>query len=112
MVVPRSGDMRLPPPRDTMTAVIPPEDLADATLTVDNPRSEPVTVLAEQDGSIDVRLGEVPAHARATLRFPKSVVLPDGSIRVFVHPEGGSDLASETLQVRQGEHLGLRVPAR
>jgi hypothetical protein len=108
MIVPAWGHMPLAP-TDTMMAVIPPEELADATLTVDNPRDKPVTVFADQD-PFDVRLGQVPAHSRVTLRFPKSVVFPDESIRIFVHPDGGFDLASETLQVRPGEHLGLRVP--
>jgi hypothetical protein len=92
-------------------AVIPPEELADATITVDNPRTVPVTVFAEQ-GLFDVRLGRVPAKGRVTVRFPKSVELGGESIQVFVHPEGSEDLASETLQIRKGEHLGLRVPAR
>jgi hypothetical protein len=108
MIVPPWGAMPQAP-TDTMTAVIPPEELADATLTVDNPRDKPVTVFADQD-PFDVRLGQVPAHSRVTLRFPKSVVFPDESIRIFVQPEGGFDLASETLQVRPAEHLGLRVP--
>jgi hypothetical protein len=109
-VVPRRGDMPKPP-TDGMTATIPPEELADATLTVQNPRAKPVTVFAEQ-GSIDERLGPVPAHCRATLQFPKSVVVPDETIRIFVHPEGGFGLATETLHVRPGEHLGLRVALR
>jgi hypothetical protein len=108
MIVPPRGGMPLAP-RDTMMEVIPPEELADATLTVDNPRAKPVTVFAEQ-GPFDVRLGQVPAHSRVTLRFPKSVVAPDESVQIFVHPEGGFDLASETLQVRPAQHLGLRVP--
>jgi hypothetical protein len=96
---------------DTMTAVIPPEEQADATLTVDNPRDRAVTVFAEQ-GDFDVRLGQVPSHSRVTLRFPRSVVRPDESIRIFVHPDGGVDLSSETMQIRRGAHLGLRVPPR
>ena len=98
-------------PQDTMTAVIPPEELADATITVENPRSRAVTVYADQD-DFDVRLGQVPARGRATLVFPKSVIWPDGSLRVFVHPDGGADLASQAMPVRAGDHLGLRVPAR
>ena len=108
MIVPPRGGFPSTP-SGTMTAVIPPEELADATLTVDNPRAMAVTVFAEQ-GPFDVRLGQVPAHSRATLRFPKSVVLPDESIEIFVHPERGFDLSSDMLQVRRGEHLGLRVP--
>jgi hypothetical protein len=107
MTIPARGGVSLP--TDTMMAVIPQEELADATLTVDNPRSKPVTVFAEQ-GPFDARLGRVPANSRVTLRFPKSVVFPDETILVFVHPEGGLDLSSETLKVRSGEHLGLRVP--
>lgn len=108
MRIPSWDDMNKAP-ADTMSAVIPPEELADATITIDNPRAVPVTVFADQ-GPFDVRLGRVPAKSRVTLRFPKSVVLADESIQVFVHPEGGEDLSSETLQIRNGEHLGLRVP--
>jgi len=110
VIVPPPGGMPMAP-RDTMIEVIPPDELADATLTVDNPRAKPVTVFAEQ-GPFDVRLGQVPARSRVTLRFPKSVVAPNESIQIFVHPEGGFDLTSETLQVRPGQHLGLRVSVR
>ena len=110
MLIPPRGGLGQAP-ADTMSAVIPPEELADATITVDNPRAVPVTVFAEQ-GPFDVRLGRVPAKGRVTVRFPKSVELGGESIQVFVHPEGGEDLASETLQIRKGEHVGLRVPVR
>jgi hypothetical protein len=108
MLIPARGQMSSTV-TDTMMAVIPPEELADATLTVDNPRAAAVTVFADQ-GPFDVRLGQVPARSRVTLRFPKSVVLPDESIQLFVHPDRGFDLGSETLHVHRGEHLGLRVP--
>jgi hypothetical protein len=109
LVVPPRGRMPETSP-DTMMVMIPPEDLAEATLTVDNPRDRPVTVYAEH-GTIDVRLGQVPARGRATLRFPRSVVLPNESIRIFVHPAGGRDLSSEFLKIQRGQHLALRVPA-
>ena len=108
MLIPSWDDMNKAP-ADTMSAIIPPEELGDATITVDNPRAVAVTVFADQ-GPFDVRLGSAPARSRVTLRFPKSVVLDDESIQVFVHPKGGEDLSTETLQVRKGEHLGLRVP--
>jgi hypothetical protein len=111
MLIPPRGAVTSPSPTDTMSAVIPPEELADATLTVDNPRATAVTVFADQD-PFDVRLGQVPAHSRVTLRFPKSVILPGDAIQIIVHPEGAMDLASELLPVRRGEHLGLRVPSR
>jgi hypothetical protein len=109
-LVPARGGMPGRARTDTMSAVIPPEELADATLTVDNPRTVPVTVFVEQ-GEFDIRLGQVPAKGSATLRFPGSALLND-SIQLFVHPENGVDLGSQTLRVRKGEHLGLRVPQR
>lgn len=107
LLVPPKGGM--PVSRDTMREVIPPEALDDATLTVDNPRDTPVTIFVQQ-GKFDVRLGEVPARSRATLRFPKKVVLPSNTIEVIVHPRGGRDLTTQALSIKRGEHLGLRVP--
>ena len=108
MIVPPAGGMEAP--RDTMMEFIPPEEMANATLTVDNPRDRRVTVYARQ-GMFDVRLGEVAAQSRATLRFPKSVLLPSDAVVLFVHPEGGRDLSSQRVRVKRGEHIGLRVPA-
>jgi hypothetical protein len=106
LIVPPQGGM----PTEPMTEVIPPEALAEATLTVDNPSRRRVTVYARQ-GRFDVRLGEVAAGGRATLRFPKSVVLRSESVVFFIHPEGALDLSSQTMRVRPGDHLGIRVPA-
>jgi hypothetical protein len=108
MVVPAWGEM--PASVDTMTAVIPPEQLAEATVTVDNARAKAVTVFARQ-GRFDVRLGRVEAGGRATLRFPKSVILPGNGIELFVRPDGALDLSSQVLTIRRGQHIGLRVPA-
>ncbi|MGZ8493047.1 MAG: hypothetical protein ACXWZS_12670 [Gemmatirosa sp.] len=108
LVVPPQGWMAVAD--EPMAEVIPPEALAEATLTVDNPSARRVTVYARQ-GRFDVRLGDVPAKGRATLRFPKSVVLPSESIVLFVHPEGALDLTSQTLRIKRGDHLGLKVPA-
>ena len=110
MVVPPWGTTP-PLPGDTMSAVIPPEAPAEATLTVDNPRRRAVTVFAKQ-GRFDVRLGRVEARSRTTLRFPESIILPTRAIRIFVHPDGGVDLESQLIAIRQGEHLALRVPPR
>ena len=109
LIVPPWGEMS--PAPDTMMAVIPPEVLEEATVTVDNPRAKPVTVFARQ-GRFDVRLGRVPAGERVTLQFPRSVVIPGGAIELFVRPDGGLDLSSETLKIRKGQHIGLRVPAQ
>jgi hypothetical protein len=110
MIVPTGNGAPRTPPPDSMTATIPPEELANATLTVDNQRKVPVTVFAEQ-GIYSVRLGEVPADSRATLRFPKTVVSPFASVQLFVRPQGGLDLATHFFTVRAGSHIGLRVPA-
>jgi hypothetical protein len=83
-----------PDPRDTMTAVIPPAEQNDATLTVDNPRADAVT-----------------AHSRVTLRFPDALVGEDASLQLFVRPARGFDLAGDLMEVDPGDHLGLRVPA-
>ena len=110
MVIPPFGQQPASP-ADTMSAVIPPEEMADATLTVENPRSTPATVFASRP-PFDIRLGTVPARGTATLRFPKSALQPDGSISIVIHPEGGMDLESQTLDVRKGNHLGIRIPRR
>jgi hypothetical protein len=95
---------------DSMMASLEPEELAAATLTVDNQRTVPVTVFAEQ-GIYSVRLGDVAADSRATLRFPRAVVSPFATVQVFVRPRGGLDLATQSFTVRPGAHIGLRVPA-
>ena len=110
LIVPATGGMRSAV-RDSMMEPIPEEELANATLTVENQRDKAVTVFAQQR-NFDVRLGQVPAGGKATLRFPKSIVLPSGDVTIFVHPDGELDLASETLHVTPGAHLGVRVPKR
>ena len=105
-----SGRREPPPPRDTMQVVLPPEELAGTTPTVDNPRSTPVTIFAQPPGPFDVRLGTVPAASRVTLRFPASVVIGGSSIRVLIDGPGARDLVTETLRIEQAQHLALRVP--
>lgn len=96
---------------DTMSAVIPPEQLEEATLTVDNTRDVPVTVFIKY-GVLETRIGTVPAKQKVTLQFPSSVVSTDRTITIFVHPEGGKDLASERMRIVHGQHLGWRVPPK
>ncbi|MFN8670009.1 MAG: hypothetical protein U0164_22690 [Gemmatimonadaceae bacterium] len=106
-VIPAFGDM--PPGSDeTMKEVLPPEQIDEATITVENPRDVPCTILAAQ-GSFEARLGVVPAHGRETLQFPTSV-LHGRALSIIVHPEGGLDLGTQRLTVKKGDHLGLRVP--
>ena len=108
LLVPARGPVPAEP-AETMTERLTTEELSHTTLTVDNPRSQAVTVYADQ-GPFDVRLGTVAAHTRETLKLPDSALYAAPDLQIVVHPEGGWDLASETLTVRRGEHLGLRVP--
>jgi len=79
-----------------------------AVLTVDNTRSEPVTVYVDRD-EFDIRVGTVPAHQKAKLQLPS--YLDDGQdVQVFVHPEGGQDLASQDVTVTWGEDIDILVP--
>ena len=84
------------------------DELAATTLTVSNDRDKPVTVFAEQ-GTFSVRLGEVKAGTQTTLTFPKSLITRDNTIRVFLRPAGGLDLATQVIQLKNGEHLGIRM---
>lgn len=108
ITVPAHGTIP-PEPGDTLMAVLTPDELEESTITVDNPRNKAVTIFAEQ-GQYDVRLGRVPAGERATLKIPKYVVDRDRSVRIFVTPDGGTDMATSLMRLRKGEHLALRVP--
>lgn len=84
------------------------DQLASTTVTVNNDRDRAVTVYAEQ-GLYSVRLGEVKAGEQATLKVPASLLSRENTMRVFVRPAGGFDLATQTLSFKRGEHLGVRV---
>jgi hypothetical protein len=109
LTVPARAEMVAP--NDTMMPIIAPEELDEATLTVDNPRDVAVSVFAQQ-GPFYVKLGRVHAKGRETLRFPRAVLSSTRQINLVVHPEGGKDLATETRTVVCGQHLGLRVPPK
>jgi len=81
---------------------------ARTTLTVDNTRDVPVVVYLER-GDFDLRLGTVNPHTNQVLDLPKT--MQDGEeIQVFVHPEGGMDLATQDLTVTKGGNLTVLVP--
>ena len=96
---------------DAMTAYIPPDERAETTLTVENERNVPVTVYAEE-GDFDHELGQIPARGESTLVLPGWLTGPGDAVRLFVHPKNGFDLASDLLDIRRGEHMGIRVPSR
>ena len=93
---------------DSMAVKLTSEELASTTLTVNNQRDRAAVVYAEQ-GTYSIRLGEVAANRQATLRFPKSIIGADNSVRVFVRPVGGSDLSTQTLKLTTGDHIALEI---
>lgn len=77
---------------------------------VQNDKNVPVTVFIDR-GPFDLRLGVVGAMQTATLKLPGWVVNAGEDVQVFVHPEGGSDLASQKFSLRRGATLAVLVPA-
>lgn len=98
-----------PSPADTMSAVLSPSDKRTATLTVENPRKQDVTIYVEQ-GDFDLRLGIVKAGKTRTLKLPPPTSSSASQIQIFVHPARGVDLSSSYLDISPGAHLGLKVP--
>lgn len=112
VLVPASGyPWSMQPAAARMTAVLTPDELSATTLTVENHRSVEVTIYAEQ-GEFDVRLGKVAAGEITTLNLPKWLVNDHQAIEIFAHPARGEDLESTRIDLRKGEHLGLRIPAQ
>lgn len=107
MMVPGGEPMAAP----EMKAQIPIEELAETTLTVENPGDLDATIFAEE-GPFEVRLGRVAAGDAATLSIPRTLVSDHDELVIFVQREGTFDLTSHTLKLKKGEHLGLRIPAR
>ncbi len=99
-----------PSPDDTMSSVLPVADLKATTVTVENPRKDDVTVYVEQ-GEFDLRLGTVHAGQTRTLKIPDGLVDQRSSVELFVTPEHGFDLNSQSFELKRGAHLGLKVPA-
>lgn len=99
-----------PEPRSRQMSVnLPPEQLSEATLTVENQRAEEMVIFAEEDELFEVRLGTVAPNTTATFEFPASVVSTYNAITVLVEPPGGREMESYPLQLEEGEHLGLRL---
>lgn len=104
LVPPRGGVT----PSNDIVVTMNADQLASTTVTVNNDRDRAVTVFAEQ-GLYSVRLGEVKAGTQATLKVPASLLSRENTMRVFVRPTGGPDLATQTLTFKKGEHIGVRV---
>ena len=78
------------------------------TITVRNTRKEPVVVYLDR-GEFDVRLGTVGPQGTRTLELP-SFLREGENVMVFVHPEGGTDLATPGFTVKKGKNLDILVP--
>jgi hypothetical protein len=89
---------------------IPDPGMKGATITVENARSQPVTIFVDK-GDFDIRIGTVPANQTKTLAVPESVTRNDPDVEVFVHPEHGIDLGSQTLRMGPDAHLLVKVSA-
>ncbi len=106
--VPTNDAGYVPPP--------PPEEIPNpgpetTTVTVQNARNQPVTVFLEQ-GAFDSRIGTVAANHEKTLVIPAFLTRDAPDVEIFVHPEGGLDLASQTFDLKPDAHLLVKVPAR
>lgn len=98
------GWVPLPPPE-----TIPSAGITGPTLTVENPSSRPVVAFIEK-GVFDTRIGTVPGGAERTFALPADLAEGEHSIDIFLHVEGGEDLASHSFDVDPGSHLLVRVP--
>jgi len=108
VLVPTNDAGYVPPP--------PPEKIPNpgpgiTTVTVQNARNEAVTVFLEQ-GEFDTRIGTVAPNKEKTLTIPAFLTRDRPSVEIFVHPEGGLDLASQTFDLKPDAHLLVKVPAR
>ena len=86
-------------------------DSTDMTLVeVQNNRNVPVTVYAEDTWG-EVKLGVVAAGSAATLRLNDPLMM-DGDVDFFVHPKGGQDETTGSIEMHRGERLGILVPEK
>ena len=108
ILVPTNDEGYIPPPPREQ---IPNPGPGTTTVTVQNERNEMVTVFLEQ-GAFDSRIGTVAAHQEKTLMIPADLTRDAPDVEIFVHPEGGLDLASQTFDLKPDAHLLVKVPGR
>jgi len=89
--------------------VIPNPGLEGSTLTVENSSDRAVVAFIER-GAFDTRLGMVSAGDSKTFSLPPYLTNERRSIDVFLHEEGGEDLASTTFDLTPDAHLVVKVP--
>lgn len=79
-----------------------------ATVAVQNNLSVPVTLFVEREIG-DLRIGTVPADQTTTFALPLWLARDRANVRLFLDPEGKSDLASREFQLRPGAEIGVLV---
>lgn len=79
-----------------------------ATVTVENGRPHPVAVFAEQ-GLRFVRLGEIAANEQGTLALPASMLSGKEGVRIFARPGGAAERSTQSLKLREGDHIAVIV---
>jgi hypothetical protein len=108
VLVPTNPLGYVPPPPPPMIAN---PGLGSTTVTVENHRTEPVSVYV-QYGVLDRRLGVVAANQKTTLAVPAWIAKERPDVQIFIHPENGEDLASGHFDLTKGNHLLVKVPRR
>ncbi|MGH7616433.1 MAG: hypothetical protein ACREPM_04325 [Gemmatimonadaceae bacterium] len=89
----------------------PPIDSSQMTLVVvQNDRNVPATVYAQNEFG-EYKLGEVAAHDQLTMSLA-DYMIARGEVKFFVQPKGQIEEASQSLDLHEGEHVGLIVPRR
>ncbi|MFN8573518.1 MAG: hypothetical protein U0132_15800 [Gemmatimonadaceae bacterium] len=96
-------------PRHHHTPAAAPDSSSMTVVLVQNDRSQPITVYAQDDIG-EFKLGVVPPDSVLTLRVPDLMVGGSATIDFFIHPKGGNEQESGFIEVREGDRVGLVVP--
>jgi hypothetical protein len=102
-------DIPSKPAGDTIKVAVPKPAFASTVLNVTNDRDVMTTLYAEDNGVFSVKLGYVAPHASAKLSVPQ-YLLSGQTLRVVAHPEGGSDLEPQEIQLA-GPEVSYAIPA-
>lgn len=98
------------PPVDSTTVSAPIDSTNVALVEVENDRTVPVTVYAQNDFG-EHKLGVVAPRSTETMTLAKNE-LGRGDVQFFVHPAGQIEESTDPMELHRGERIGLVVPAR
>jgi hypothetical protein len=97
-------------PTRSATPSEPSDSAAMTVVVVQNERNVPVTVYEEDDFG-DTKIAVVAANETETVDMQR-FVRDESTIRIFVKPNGEQEEATDLLEMRPGDHLGVVIPAR